>query len=209
MDEAMRRFAVLRPHIEDGVSLITAARTADVSIRTAQRWLAHYRASGLKGLERQTRSDAETRKLPHELMCLIEGLALRKPRLSSAVIHRRVTAVAKAQNWRVPTYRTVYDIIRALDPAMVTLAQDGAAAYRDRYELIYRHRATTPNALWQADHTMLDILVLDANGTAVRPWLTVIMSFPRHCRISGVSGCAICLANISRAPTGYLAQAKS
>jgi putative transposase len=175
MDEAMRRFAVLRPHIEDGVSLITAARTADVSIRTAQRWLAHYRAFGLKGLERQRRSDAETRKLPHELMCLIEGLALRKPRLSSAVIHRRVTAVAKAQNWRVPTYRTVYDILRALDPAMVTLAQDGAAAYRDRYELIYRHRATTPNALWQADHTMLDILVLDANGTAVRPWLTVIM----------------------------------
>lgn len=96
-------------------------------------------------------------------------------RLSSAAIHRRVTAVAKAQDWRVPAYRTVYDIIRALDPAMVTLAQDGAAAYRDRYELVYRHRATAPNAMWQADHTMLDILVLNANRAAVRPWLTLIM----------------------------------
>ncbi|WP_299794271.1 Mu transposase C-terminal domain-containing protein [uncultured Marivita sp.] len=175
MDDAMRRFAVLKPHLEDGVSLATAARIADVPIRTAQRWLAHYRAFGLKGLERQRRSDAETRKLPHELVRLIEGLVLRKPRLSCAAIHRRVTAMARVQDWRIPTYSTVYSIIRALDPAMVTLAQDGATAYRDHYELIYRHRATAPNALWQADHTMLDILILDANGTAVRPWLTVIM----------------------------------
>lgn len=136
MDDAMRRFAVLRPHIEDGVALTAAARAADVSIRTAQRWLSRYQAFGLEGLERRMRSDAKTRKLPHELVRLIEGLALRKPRLSSAAIHRRVTAAAKAQDWRVPTYRTVYDIIRALDPAMVTLAQDGAAAYRDCYELI-------------------------------------------------------------------------
>jgi putative transposase len=32
-----------------------------------------------------------------------------------------------------------------------------------------------PNALWQADHTQLDVLVLDTNGEAVRPWLTLIM----------------------------------
>jgi putative transposase len=36
----------------------------------------------------------------------------------------------------------------------VTLAHEGAAAFRDRYELIHRHRATAPNALWQADHTL-------------------------------------------------------
>jgi putative transposase len=58
---------------------------------------------------------------------------------------------------------------------MVTLAQDGPAALRDRYALIYRHRAEGPNAIWQADHTLLDIMVLDANGEAVRPWLTSIL----------------------------------
>jgi putative transposase len=58
---------------------------------------------------------------------------------------------------------------------MVTLAQDGVAAFRDRYELIYRHRAEGPNAIWQADHTLLDVMVLDANGQAVRPWLTIII----------------------------------
>ncbi len=175
MNEAMRRFAALRPHIEDGIALAVAARAADIPIRTAQRWLALYRTFGFEGLGRQKRSDAETRKLPDALARLIEGMALCKPRLPCAAIHRRVTATAQAQGWRVPSYSTIYSIIRKLDPAMVTLAQDGAAAYRDRYELIYRHRATAPNAMWQADHTMLDILILDANGAAVRPWLTVIM----------------------------------
>ena len=56
----------------------------------------------------------------------------------------------------------------------VTLAQDGPAALRDRYDLIYRHRAAGPHALWQADQTLLDSMVLDANGEAVRPWLTII-----------------------------------
>ena len=175
MHEAMRRFAVLRPHIEEGVSLTSAARAADVPVRTVQRWLSRYRAFGLEGLKRRVRSDAQKHKLHDDLVRLIEGLALRKPRLSIAGIHRRVTAAAKAQDWHAPSYSTVYTLIHGLDPAMVTLAQEGAAAYRDRYELVYRHRATAPNAMWQADHTMLDILILDANGTAVRPWLTVIM----------------------------------
>ena len=48
-------------------------------------------------------------------------------------------------------------------------------AFRDRFELAWRHRASRPNALWQADHTELDVLVLEANGTAARPWLTTVI----------------------------------
>ena len=48
--EAMARFALLRPHLNDGVPLSEAARDADVPLRSAQRWLARYRASGLVGL---------------------------------------------------------------------------------------------------------------------------------------------------------------
>jgi putative transposase len=44
------------------------------------------------------------------------------------------------------------------DPAVTTLAHEGQAAFRNRHELIQRHRAASPNALWQADHTMFDIL---------------------------------------------------
>ncbi len=58
---------------------------------------------------------------------------------------------------------------------MVTLAHEGASAFRNRYELIHRHRAETANAIWQADHTMLDLPILDQTGKQVRPWLTTVV----------------------------------
>ena len=58
---------------------------------------------------------------------------------------------------------------------MLTLAHRGSAAYRDTYEIVWRHRAERPNATWQVDHTELDILIQDANGKPARPWLTVIL----------------------------------
>ena len=57
----------------------------------------------------------------------------------------------------------------------LTLAHEGEAAFRDRYELVHRHRADRPNATWQADHTQLDILIIDANGKEARPWLTTVI----------------------------------
>ncbi len=172
---AMERFAVLQPHLDEDVPLARAARQAGVPIRTAERWLARYRQRGLAGLARPVRSDAAVHRLPADLVALIEGMGLKKPRASAAAIHRRVRDVATAQGWRLPSSSTVYAILAALDPAMVTLAHEGAAAFRDRYELIHRHRAEAPNALWQADHTMLDLLILDEAGKPVRPWLTTVM----------------------------------
>ena len=171
----MKRFAVLRPHLEDDVPLARAARYAGIPVRTAERWLARYRQAGLWGLARSTRSDAAGHRLPADLVALIEGMGLKKPRASAAAIHRRIGNLAKAQGWPVPSYSTVYAILADLDPAMMTLAHEGASAFRNRYELIHRYRADTANSIWQADHTMLDLLILDQIGKPVRPWLTTVV----------------------------------
>ncbi len=173
--EAMVRFAVLRPHLNAGVPLPEAARDAGVPLRSVQRWLARYRATGLAGLVRGTRSATGHRQLPAARVDVIEGMALRTPRPSIAAMHRRVRELATKRQWTPPSYSSVYGIVRHVPPAMVTLAQDGPAAFRDRYALLSRHRAEGPKALWQADHTLLAILGLDANGAAVRPWLTMIL----------------------------------
>ncbi len=172
---AMERFAVLRPHLEEDVPLTQAARHAGVTVRTAERWLSRYRRTGLAGLARPARSDADGHRLPADLVAFIEGMGLKKPRASVAAIHRRIGNIAKEHKWPVPSYSTVYAILADLDPAMVTLAHDGAAAFRNRYELIHRHRAEIANAIWQADHTMLDLLILDQTGKPARPWLTTVM----------------------------------
>ena len=173
--QAMDRLAVLQPHLEAGVPLTRAAAHAGVPVRTAERWLARYRACGLAGLARPARRDAGVRRTRPELVALIEGMALSPPQMSTAGIHRRVGTAAKARGWSVPSYGAVHAVIAALDPAMVTLAQEGPAAYRDRYELVHRYHAASPNALWQADHTQLDLLILDEGGRPARPWLTTVL----------------------------------
>lgn len=146
-----------------------------MGLRTVERWLAEYRAGGLAGLIRRTREDHGRRKLPTEAVELIEGLFLKKPCPSAAAVHRRVLTLCKEQGWSTPSYSTVYAIVSRLDPAMTTLAHEGPARFRDQFELVYRHRATHPNAIWQADHTQLDLLIRDASGKPARPWLTTVM----------------------------------
>ncbi len=169
------KWKVLRPHVEDGVPLVRAAEEAGVSLRSAQRWLARYRTGGLAGLARAGRADQGCRHVPAELVGVIEGLALRRPKPSVATITRRATQVAVEQGWSVPSYSTVYAIVADVDPQLLTLAHEGPTALPDRYELVYRRQSDRPNALWQADHTELDLLIVDGDATPARPWLTVVL----------------------------------
>lgn len=172
---ALQRFHHLRPVLEEGVPPTRLARHLGVALRTVQRWLRRYREQGLAGLARKPRADAGRRRLPLELQQAIEGLALRTPPATIATIHRTAADMARAQGWRVPSYDCVHEIVRALDPALLTLAHEGAKAYGAQFDLVVRREAAAPNEMWQADHTALDIWVCDDHGAAVRPWLTVIL----------------------------------
>ncbi len=174
--DALARFGVLRPHLEEGVPLTRAAQQAGVPLRTAQRWLARYRTNGLAGLLGGPRRDlGHTRGLPPELERLIEGLALQKPPPSIASVHRRAVEVAAQRGWPEPGYYQVYRLVRRLDPALVALAHQGEQGYRQAYDLLHRREASRPNEIWQADHTQLDIRILDERGQSSRPWLTIIL----------------------------------
>jgi putative transposase len=173
--EAMQRFAVLRPHLEDGTPLSVAAADAGVPLRTAERWLARYRAAGLTGLARRNQQGPRRRQFPEQLVALVEGLFLRRPPPSIATVHRTVCELAGRQGWAKPSYMTVRRIAAGLDPALVSLAQEGERRYRETFDLIYRREAERSNNMWQADHTQLDLLVCDPPRAPARPWLTVIL----------------------------------
>ena len=168
-ERALARFRLLQPCLEAGVPLARLAREQGLALRTAQRWLARYRAAGLAGLARQPRADRHRRHLQPDLQRLIAGLALRKPPPTAAFVHRQVVAVARQQGWPVPSYACVYEVIRSLDPALVTLAHDGVKGYSEAFDLLHRHAASGPNAIWQADHTQLDLLLRNERGQPARP----------------------------------------
>lgn len=154
------RAALLRQHLDEGVPLTRLAAHAQVSVRTLQRWAAEYRAdSSAAGLQRKARSDRGQRRLPAELIAVIEALALRRPAPTTRFIHRRVCDLAPERGWAPPSYSSVRSVIAAIDPGLRTLALEGDTAYRDRYELVHRRSAVRPNEQWQADHTLLDVAI--------------------------------------------------
>jgi putative transposase len=174
-NRAYDRFQIIRPFLELGVPLTRIAQRENIPVRTMQRWLSQYRTTGLTGLGRKRRRDRGRRRVGAKLQQLIEGLALRTPRPSAAAVYRKVVLVASETKQRVPSYDTVHSIIQQLDPALKMLAYEGANAYSETFDLLHRNEAASPNAVWQADHTQLDILVLDNNKQPRKPWLTVIM----------------------------------
>jgi len=83
-------------------------------------------------------------------------MALRKPPPALADIWRQVTRVAVERGLHPPSYTTVRSVVIAPDPGLAVLAQRGSAAYRDRYELVYRREATgrTRRGRWTTPTSM-------------------------------------------------------
>jgi len=54
---------------------------------------------------------------------------------------------------------------------LLALAHHDGSVYRDTYELVLRRESGHPNDLWQADHTELDVMVLDA-------WVPAVVATP-------------------------------
>lgn len=89
-------------------------------------------------------------------------------------IHALVCQVALEQDWSLPSYAQVYRIVEQLPEDLVTLGQEGAAAYRDVFDLLFRREARCANAIWQADHCQLRIFLRNERGKAQMPLLTAI-----------------------------------
>jgi putative transposase len=102
-------------------------------------------------------------------------LALSRPKLSATAVQRKTVDAARKLNVNPPSYGVVYWLIRKLAPALVTMAHEGMKAYCESFDLVHSVESAAPNAIWQADHTELDILVKDERGDARRPWLTIIL----------------------------------
>lgn len=173
---AFERFRLIQPHLEDDRPLKAVASAAGIPFRTAQRWVSAYRRYGLGALVRKRRSDTgQHREVSVKLKGAIEGLALQKPPLPIAAVCRQAQELARTLGEEPPSYWVVYRIISALPPDLVTLAHEGSKAYSEAFELIHRREAEGPNAIWQADHTPLDILLIRPDGPPAKPWLSVVI----------------------------------
>jgi len=173
---AFDKFKVIQLYLEDKATLISIAKDSGISIRSLHRWIDQYKVHGLDGLKSKARNDKGChRQLTENLAQVIEGLALQKPKRSIAAIHRQIVRHTKDNGLPIPSYAVVSKIVNNISPDLISLAHEGIKPYQQKYDLLYIREASRANEIWQADHTLLDIYVLDDKGGIKRPWLTVIM----------------------------------
>jgi putative transposase len=173
---ALERFRIIQPHLEQDRSLSLIARTTNIPYRTMHRWLTRYRRFGLAALARKAREDrGKRRTLSPRFLEVAEALALEVPPLPIAAIYRRICQIAKDTGKSAPSYDVIYEVVRQVPAGLLTLAHEGKKAYSAAFDLVHRREAERPNAIWQADHTLLDILVQRDGENPAQPWLTVIL----------------------------------
>ena len=173
---ALDRFRLLQPHLEEGRPLRLLAIKAGIPYRTAQRWVTRFQRLGLAALVRKKRIDAGVRRtVPVKIKAAIEGLALQRPPVPIAALRRQVQRLAQELGEKSPSYKVVYSIVRALPADLLTLAREGTKAYSEAFDLVHRREASGPNAIWQADHSPLDIFLVSPGGEPEKPWLTIVI----------------------------------
>jgi putative transposase len=152
------------------------ASDANISFRTAQRWVSQYRKLGLAAFVRKAREDRGARKrVSPKIKAVIEGLALERPPLPISSISRQVKQFAESTGEAVPQYGTVYSLVREIPIGLLTLAHRGGKTYSEGFDLVHRREASRSNAIWQADHAQLNILLLGEGDQLARPWLTIVI----------------------------------
>lgn len=172
---AVKKFKIIEPNLIGDISLKEISQTTEVSLRSLQRWKKAYEDYGLIGLITKERIDSGEIKISVEVEQLIRHHFLSKKHLSIKTVHRRVSKECNNKKWAAPSYQQVYRYINSMPTGLITLAHDGKKIYSEKHDLIYIRESERPNEIWQADHTLLDIHVLDEKEKVNRPWLTIIL----------------------------------
>lgn len=181
-EAALIKYRLIEPFLNKEMTLNQLCQDKKLSLKTTSTWVSHYRQFGLAGLARKSRTDKGNRRACSTNMNnFLEGLHLKKPHLSNASLYRQARQLAEKNQEALPSYRTVCSIINQIPTPLLTLAQEGRKAYKKQYDLIFIRESHHPNEIWQADHSLLDIVIInDTQKEGVKPWLTII--FDDHSR---------------------------
>ena len=175
-EEACKKYKIIEPFLKRSCSLVSIHRKHGIPQRTLALWLNKYRTYGLKGLMHQQRSDkGRIRVCNLNLQQTIEGTYLSHQNFSYASIYRLIVEYCQQKNIQAPSYRFVCRVIHNLPNDVKVLAGQGDKVYKQKFDLLYRRNASRPNEIWQADHVLLNMPILNAKNQLQKPWLTVIM----------------------------------
>lgn len=154
-----------------------------VSKQSIYTWRNQIRLGGINELERKPRK-GESTLLPNVYEYVRDKLITTNYPLTEvqrqAAEHARDKLELPEEEW--PTIDQVRYIDALLCESVKLYGSEGREAYRRTYEMAGRFEATYPNEIWQGDHHLCDIQVLNPDtGAYERPWLSLFIDDFTRC----------------------------
>ena len=198
------------------------AQNLGVDVATIYRWRKKYLETGDKrvlaphipnGGRGKSRLDENVEAI---IQRVIDEAILDENRMSPYRAMETIKQRCRRARVVVPHLNTLYRRIKSIHPKKRTRAREGEEASR-RYEAFPGEfpGADYPNAVWQIDHTPLDIdLVDDVYGLNIRrPWLTLAIDVYRRCVVGmypsldppNAVSVGMCIVNAILPKQGWLA----
>lgn len=173
---SLEKYRIIEPILNKRATIVSVSKLHKIPTRTLRHWQTIFNTNGIDGLNRKKRVDSgKQRKIPKIVESYVEAFLLQKPPLSIKNVYLKVAQICKRESLPTPSYNWVYQYSKTISPALLTLSQKGSKAYKQQFELLHRNECGLPNELWQSDHTLLDIWVINPKGVIVRPWLTTVL----------------------------------
>ena len=175
-DRAYQKYQLIELYLNHSCSLKSISKKSNIPLRTLSSWVEKYKRDGLLALARQSRKDKGVlRSLNQEIVKLVEALYLEYPASSCANIYRLLLNYCEEKKITVPSYRNICKIISLIPDDLTALSHHGTKAYKQKYDLLCIRESERPNQIWQADHVLMDIEILNDTNKLQRPWLTIII----------------------------------
>jgi len=192
--EAVSRAAVVAPlAAEDRLTrarVRDAARTLGLSVPSAYRLIALYRQNPVTAslVPHRPGPARGTRHLPPGVESIVEGaieVVHEQPeRPTLALLQPHVKQGCKAVGLKPPSRKALSARVSARSLRETVRAREGAEAARQRFAPVRPGpRPSLPLRLVQADHTRVDLVLVDAATRAPlgRPWLTLVLDVCTRC----------------------------
>lgn len=173
--KAMERYYILEPYFKKLKSVRAVSESAKVPNRTLYNWISRYKNDGLAGLIDKTRKDRNRIKIDESTIKFVHNEYFSNRGISIASIHRKTKQWCNNNTLSKPSYYQIYNIIKRIPENLKAYSNMNSKKYAEKYDGIYTRECERPNEIWQADHTLLDIEVLNEKNEIERPWLTIVL----------------------------------
>ncbi len=147
-----------------------------MSPSTIRRKLRALEKYGLAGLARKPRADrGRARVADEKVVARIKTEFLQPYRPAAARIYADVARDFEMSGLKPPSYSFVLRKTKELDPDLVARMRIGDKNFDDKFALVtLRKKPALPRQWADADHHLCDHIVIFADGSIGRPWLTAI-----------------------------------